>query len=212
MAAAGAGAALLTAAVRRGWRARGGYGCPGAVRYQVEAAASVLVLGFALALSLPGSGVLGLVLLWAAVVAEEALTWPFVAGRPTANRAPHDDATIVQHAADPIGDAPPAEGVTQQLARRATPAGIEEIGGWLRMPLAAGQQSGSLHVAFCPPLAAPPEIEIEQAAGPAARIKLGQALSCGARIDVKLAAPAAAATSLLVQFFARSRGVGSQRS
>ncbi len=92
--------------------------------------------------------------------------------------------------------------VVQQLTRTKSADGPETIVGWLRLPLAAGQRSGVLHVAFCPPLEGPPIIEFEQVEGPPARIKLAQAYAYGARFDVKLTRPADDEGDLVVQFSA----------
>ena len=213
MAAAGVAAAALTAAVRIGWRLHYREPTPAMATWQVEAVASACLMAFAFALSMPDSTGTGLALLWGTIVVEEALAWNSLSRRrrsvrpvPTGGGSPAVDSS----ANDPCDtssvdelDAPPDAAVLQQLARRVSADGAEEINGWLRLPLQVGQQSGSLHVAFCPPLAAPPEVELEQADGPPARIKIALTQPYGARLDVKLASPAAETTSLLVQFFAR---------
>jgi hypothetical protein len=94
--------------------------------------------------------------------------------------------------------------VTQQFTRCETPDGAEELSGWLRLPFAAGQRTGSIHVAFCPPLRVTPELEVEQIEGPQARIKTAQLLPFGARFDLKLAAPTEEPTTVLLQFTART--------
>jgi len=45
----------------------------------------------------------------------------------------------------------PSAEVIQQLTRSLAADGTEELTGWLRMAFAAGQRTGSVHVAFCPP-------------------------------------------------------------
>jgi hypothetical protein len=72
------------------------------------------------------------------------------------------------------------------------------------MAFTAGQRTGSIHVAFCPPFAAVPEVEVEQIDGPEARIKTAQLLPYGVRLDLKLAAASEEPTSVLLQFSARS--------
>jgi hypothetical protein len=98
----------------------------------------------------------------------------------------------------------PPEGVLQQLTRSRAADGIEEISGWLRTCFAAGQRTASVHVAFCPPLAAVPELAVEQIDGPEARIKTAQVLPYGARVDLKLAAASGEPASVLLQFSART--------
>ncbi len=94
--------------------------------------------------------------------------------------------------------------MTQQLTRSLAADGVEQISGWLRMPFAAGQRSGNLHVAFCPPFATTPELTVEQLGGPEVRIKMPQILPYGVRLDLKLVAPAEEPTAVLIQFSART--------
>jgi hypothetical protein len=98
----------------------------------------------------------------------------------------------------------PSEDVTQQLMRSRTADGTEELSGWLRPAFAAGQRTGSIHVAFCPPFAGTPELAVEQIGGPEARIKTAQLLPYGVRLDLKLAATADQPTTVLLQFSART--------
>jgi hypothetical protein len=65
--------------------------------------------------------------------------------------------------------------------------------------LAPGQRSANLHLAFCPPFARSPRISVQQREGPAARVKEGQLLPYGARLDLKLAQAAETATSLVLE-------------
>jgi hypothetical protein len=97
-----------------------------------------------------------------------------------------------------------SKGVTQQLTRSQTADGAEELSGWLRIAFVAGQRTGSLHVAFCPPFAATPQLVVEQLDGPEARMKTAQLMSYGARLDLKLAVAAEEPTSVLVQFSAHT--------
>jgi hypothetical protein len=94
--------------------------------------------------------------------------------------------------------------VVQQLTRSQAADGSENLAGWVRLPFAAGQRTGSIHVAFCPPLCATPELLVEQIDGPAARIKTAQLLPYGARLDLKLAVAATEPATVLLQFTARA--------
>jgi hypothetical protein len=100
----------------------------------------------------------------------------------------------------------PAKGVTQQLTRSTTAQGGEVLCGTLRLDLAAGQRTGNLHVAFCPPFAGTPEIAAQQVDGPEARIKIAQLLPYGVRMDIKLVGPSDEPAGVLVQFTARATG------
>ena len=100
----------------------------------------------------------------------------------------------------------PAKGVTQQLTRSTTVQGGDLLCGALRLDLAAGQRTGNLHVAFCPPFADTPEITAVQVDGPEARLKIAQLLPYGVRMDVKLIAPSDEPAGVVVQFSARVAG------
>jgi hypothetical protein len=93
----------------------------------------------------------------------------------------------------------PAGDVIQQLVRTRLPDGSERLAGWLRVVLAPGQRSANIHVAFCPPFARSPRISVQQREGPAARVKEGQLLPYGARLDLKLAQAAETSTSLVLE-------------
>ncbi len=97
-----------------------------------------------------------------------------------------------------------SDNVTQHLVRSKNADGAEQICGRLRIAFAAGQRTGSVHVAFCPPLAATPDLEVEQLDGPEARIKTAQLLPYGARLDLKLSAAATEPTGVLLHFSART--------
>ena len=99
---------------------------------------------------------------------------------------------------------PPADNVMQQLTLSQDAAGVQQLAGWLRVRLAAGQRSAAIHVAFCPPFSKTPELTAEQLDGPAARIRTAQLLPYGVRLDVKLAAAAAHPSNVLLRFAARA--------
>lgn len=74
------------------------------------------------------------------------------------------------------------------IARLQTVDGRDALHGAWSTYLAPGQTTAQIHIAFCPPFAAVPRLEYRQVAGPPARIKIGQALPHGARLEVKLTA------------------------
>jgi hypothetical protein len=124
-----------------------------------------------------------------------------LAESPSGSTTPEKNSSDPFLTADPF--VPSAE-VTQQLTRSETAAGTEELSGWLRLPFAPGQRTGSVHVAFCPPLRVTPELAVVQIEGPEARIKTAQLFPYGARFDLKLAAAAEEPTAVLLQFTART--------
>jgi hypothetical protein len=99
-------------------------------------------------------------------------------------------------------DVVPAEDVLQQLTLSQDAAGGQRLCGWLRLRLAAGQRSGVVHVAFCPPFPRTPELSLEQLDGPAARVRTAQLLPHGVRLDLKLAVAASSGGSVLLRFAA----------
>jgi hypothetical protein len=187
------------------------------------------LLAVAASLSLRGSHGLALFGFWAMIVGEELWTWrgllparrwifprlghhlPMVAGEGWGVRdaAPHAPPNPPSAANGGSIEEPeliePAADVLQQLTLRSTAAGGQELSGWLRMPLAAGQRSGSLHVVFCPSFREAPQVQAEPVSGPDCRVKAAQVLSYGARLDIKLEEPANKDQSLLLWFFASCR-------
>ncbi|HEY4313430.1 MAG TPA: hypothetical protein VGN12_28525 [Pirellulales bacterium] len=89
--------------------------------------------------------------------------------------------------------------MAQRFERLQSADGRDVLAGMTTMQFTAGQVTAHVHLAFCPPFAHVPRIDYRQIAGPAARLKLGQVLPHGVRIDVKLAAPAAERTQLRLE-------------
>jgi hypothetical protein len=75
----------------------------------------------------------------------------------------------------------------------------------LRADVSVGERTSSLHVAFCPPLAAAPTLQCEQIDGPAATITIGEVQSYGARIDVRLLRTASQPATIAVEFYAHTK-------
>jgi 8-oxo-dGTP diphosphatase len=151
---------------------------------------SISVVATGLALSLPATSPAALAALWLLLLAEEAFAWWPAGGRLKRPAPP---------AAKPVGDE-----VLQQLTRTRAADGTETISGVLRVPLEAGQRTANVHVAFCPPLGQAPRIEVQQRGGPEVRIKTGQLLPYGARLDLKLAEPLETSDAVVLEFSAQS--------
>ena len=178
----------------------------------------------------------GLLPFWAIVAGEEVWAWATVlrGGRRRPQPASEPCAALAQsirrngfrrrrprwdcaHGDEPPGEkveadtVPPAENVMQKLTLSQDADGSQRLSGWVRLRLEAGQRSGVVHVAFCPPFVQTPEWSLEQLDGPAARIRTAQLLPHGVRLEVKLAAAASDAASVLVRFTAWAAG-GSART
>jgi hypothetical protein len=157
-----------------------------------------LSLTISVALSLPDAG-WALLLLWAPPLvvqtAWHARAW---------SRGLTTHPLTTHHS--PLGfpenaTANPAAGdVVQHFVRSISADGRETIAGAVCANFAAGQRTANVHIAFCPPLAAVPELEFEQTEGPAARVRLGQALAHGARLEVRLEEPARESERVWIEF------------
>jgi hypothetical protein len=194
-------AAGLLAGLTRFARGPAPTGRPGAAGLPV----SLAMLAIAASFSLSGGNSFALLVFWAVIAGEECWAWR---GLAPARRAPKAKLpTVPPPAGDTLEDTGPSEPATdvlQQLTLRATAEGAQELSGWLRIKLAAGQRTGSLHVAFCPSFDCSPQVQAEAVSGPDCRVKASQVLPYGARLDVKLDEPAEEGESVLVWFFARS--------
>ena len=94
--------------------------------------------------------------------------------------------------------------ITQQVVRQQASDGTETMSGRLRASFLPGQRTASVHLAFCPPFANMPTVEVKQIDGPPGRIKTVQLLPYGARFDLKLSEDAAEPLAVLLQFSARA--------
>ena len=205
---AGVLVAAAAAAVRLGWLLPRAANRSRRLDLVVMALASLAAIALGVGLCSPcGTPSAGVYLLGIIVLAEEGWAWIWFfqkchnrgQGRLLPTESPIRLRTHETKTPDPFIE------VVQQLTRSRGADGAEELSGWLRAPFATGQRTGSVHVAFCPPLGATPELTVEQTEGPDARIKAAQVLPYGARFDLKLAAAAESPTTVLLQFSALSR-------
>jgi len=164
---------------------------------------SVAVFFSTAALCMPGTAAAGVVAVGFVAAIEEGCAWTFLLRhllQPTPIASPPKKCVYYD-----IPEAVPPDEIVQQITRRRNNDGTEQVFGWIRAAFASGQRTGSVHLAFCPPLGAVPELEVEQTDGPESRIKTSQVLSYGARVDLKLAEPAEQPTTVLLQFLATAR-------
>ena len=144
-------------------------------------------------LTLPGTTPFALVALWIPAVAGGALLLrresvpviPEIAGPSRPRLKPPDDRRV-----------------RQQMTRTLEANGSDVCRGTARAEFVVGQRTAAIHLAFCPPFAAVPKLEIDVDDDLGATVKIGQALPYAARIDVKLPQPAAAKLDVAVQFTA----------
>jgi hypothetical protein len=176
---------------------------------------SVVVFLFCYALSLPGSAVWSVALLWFLVVVEEGVWWvaDLLALQTGRGRTSNTNRSILLSAS-------PADqtrqdmtnqfgrDVTQRMTRTRSAAGGDLIVGQARADFTAGARSQIIHLAFCPPLAGSPRITVKQAGGPLAAITVAQGESFGARFDIRLASTARQPESVMIEYEARCVAAG----
>lgn len=212
--------AAVVAASRMAWRYGAAHLGPGLRFRLAPGVLTTAAAAIGAALSLPGTPVRGLVILWAILAAEECwawgpAAWSRLARRPAPGRArPRtaqreqaggaDPAESVEIVSAPRFDHPSEGQIVQQMTRSRTAGGSEVLSGWLRVSMAAGQRSANVHVAFCPSFARTPRVSVEQRGGPRARIRTAQVLRQGARFDLKLAVPGETAQTVLLEFSAEA--------
>lgn len=175
--------------------------------------ASLLMLG--LALGAGGRPWWAALAYWMIVALEEAWAWrsyrltrhPF-RGSPAPNRSRGlSEPRLSPPLAPP---APPVTGhswnpphrLTQEYARASLGDGREQIRGNLHLHVPQGARTAIAHVGFCPPFAERPQFEMRLTSGPPCRLKVGQLLPQGARIEIKLHAPPTAPQTLSLEFTA----------
>jgi hypothetical protein len=172
----------------------------------LAAVPTVTLFALGIALSIPGVRLVALVALWGPMLAEEGwAVWrgyhPTRRATPTPARVPAPMSSV----AAAVAVVPPTDAdVTQQFVRSRAADGSETLSGWLRLCFAAGQRQTTAHLAFCPPFAQTPTLNVIQVTGPAARVKTAQVLPYGARLEIKLAVPAGQSVALRLQFTARA--------
>lgn len=217
----GALAAGMAAAWRWAWQVET-RAAAGRITFLRRALPALVPLSWGLALSLPPASARGLAGFWSLVVVEEIWGW-LVAGRQQYRRGSAPPGQRAENHVPPASSRPAAvhapfvpppgmlelagEGeVIEQLTRCRLADGREQIAGWLAVRFAPGQRSDCLHVAFCPPFARSPELQLTQLEGPPVRIKTGQLQPYGVRLDLKLADTARAAERVVLGFAARAPG------
>lgn len=171
-----------------------------------------------LALSVPSAALGAIAVIWITAISSEAWFWtPIVregairlrrnprVAEPALRRAesfpamkPVESGTRPREAAVPLDPH-----VWQQTNRAYAADGADVLRGTLRAVLAVGQRTANVHLAFCPPFARLPQLDYRQTDGPPARVKLGQLLPYGVRLDVKLDEPAEASSTVLLELTAK---------
>ena len=192
--------AATAAAIRIGWLRQTRAKLFSPLDWLVMAWTSAAVFASTVVLFLPGISTAGIFAVAMIVTIEEGCAWAWLLRLFPQN----NQKTLFQNipGKDNLSEAVPSDEIVQQITRRRNDDGTEQVFGWIRAAFASGQRTGSVHLSFCPPFHAVPELEVEQTEGPDSRIKTSQVLAYGARLDLKLAEPADEPTAVLLQFVA----------
>lgn len=189
---------------------------------------TLLLVALVVAISVPGSSAWGVLGSVAIVIATESLAWVvakkgsvlesisprFLANEVLPSRVPvarpsrngytgrHPRLAPDLRAAPNRrrGGQAPGERLFQRMTRTRGPDGVETARGELVVEFEKGQRVAMAHVAFCPPFFQAPTSLLQQGKGPSARLRTGQVLAYGARIEIKLEQPADGATAISVDF------------
>jgi hypothetical protein len=170
-------AALLRRATPRPVGPEMGSACPSVV--------AILILT---AVTLPGTPSLGIATAWFVLVGSEVAGWLL----PRLARSPPAESP------DPSQELELAEGLVQKVTR-VREGEQESIHALIRAEAAAGDRMAVVHLAFCPPLAARPNLAAHALDVGDAEVKITLAETFGARIEVRLPRVHAAERTLLVE-------------
>ena len=181
-------------------------------RWILNALPTVAMVAIAMALSIPGTFAATWAVLWGVVVVAEICSWSAF----MLSGAPRPAPTIARvhrlgdrklrfdlpHQAQPrlLG-----EDISQQITLGNTKDGRNLYRGWIRATFQARQRIETIHVAFCPPFETTPTLTARQVQGPPATTKISQLLPYGARLELRLDAPAEGESRVLFSFSAQEK-------
>jgi hypothetical protein len=173
-------------------------------RRAVALGTSVLLATVVAVMSLPGTEAWALIVLWSLVVAHEAGWWWRLAGARGLSRplAPQPAAFTVDEL---LGESlPPPEADVSQRVMRYVDLGQDMIVADFRCRFQGGERVQALHAVFCPPFAGLPEIATEHLQGPSVSLRIVQAQSYGARLEVRRLGGGDQPADILVRMVARA--------
>jgi hypothetical protein len=165
----------------------------------------------AIALSLPGSSIFGLIVLWLTITGTELGLWrlnkdhsaskPALRSLPASLVVAPENEPLTENSwnASETLDA----AATQKLIYRSSTDGKPCVQGWLRASFVADQRTAIIHTAFCPAFEQTPSVEAEPIDGPLCEVRPTLVLPWGVRWEVKLDSPATASTSVALEFIAQ---------
>lgn len=164
-------------------------------QYLILVAATALVASILLAaLTSPRTSAWATALSWF-VVAAAALLGPLQTRRALTKPA--------ESAREPEVDAPPAN-LVQQLTRQRDEAGGETIHALAEAEIPAGDRIAVVHLAFCPPLEATPQLTAHAIDAEDAEVKITTAETYGVRLEVRLSKVVSQPRRVLVEVLGRA--------
>ena len=169
---------------------------PALLVFAIPGLAGILWLS---SLTLPGTPAVGVIAAWFLLIAFEAASWL------TLYRTGH--ATFLNPRTQPssqVSTQPEEDEATIQVGlvqhfTRVREEGRESIHALLRAEIAAGDRLAILHIAFCPPLDARPELTAHAMDADDAEVRITQAETFGTRLEVSVPRPVAEGRSIVVE-------------
>ncbi|HEX5105828.1 MAG TPA: hypothetical protein VFV87_18550 [Pirellulaceae bacterium] len=138
---------------------------------------------------------------WFLLVASEGTSWLVLSRRRSAARARSRWETEQTPVAEPDESIP--ANIVQQLTRTREGEG-EALHALVRARIPAGDTQAVVHLAFCPPLASPPELTAHAIDADDIAVRITTAETYGLRLEVRSAAKASADKSVLVEVIGRA--------
>ncbi len=171
-----------------------------------------LVVWGSLLISFPGTPAVALVFYWLWVLLAETAGWGFWCLRRSRRQSPgHREATPavpplprgdlaesrsggLESPSAPVAPAPEAENTSSdpmdnpqvlQHWQHWDEGTRQRWSGWVRVRRCAGENSATVHVAFCPPMDEVPEVHCEPVAGAEAEVELVRVYAHGAQLRLR---------------------------
>lgn len=168
----------------------------GHLLFALPGLAVILILA---ALTLAGTPAAAIAVAWFVVIASEAASWlaPY---HSKIERRPLPRSIANRAEVGAVAECEPElpTGLIQQLTR-VREEDRESLHAILLAEIPANDRQAALHIAFCPPLDAAPELTAHALDADDADVRITQAESFGARIEVRLPAVSAEPRTILVE-------------
>jgi hypothetical protein len=165
-------------------------------------AATIAPVALLAALTTADSAPAAVAIAWFTLIVGEAASWHVARRRPP--RTIHHALKSEREATASDAEDEVPENVLQQLSRLREADGGESLHALAVAEIAAGDRQAVLHLAFCPPLESPPELTAHALDADDADVRITTAETYGARLEVRVASPAAEPRRVLVEVLGRA--------